>query len=150
MPVKRNNRERILWLFVAVLILGAAYVVLLSTGIVSVGEGSVFFIGEVEADAVVVRREAPAGNNAVVYSMVTLTDPDAVDKVLRIRNSVYVQSSGISKEKERYAVYFYKEDELMEHWLIDRNGLTTFSNRYGTFKIANENFDMEYITGLVE
>jgi hypothetical protein len=149
MPAKRNNRERMLYLFVGVLVLGAAYIILLSTGIIEV-DGSGFTIDGIEADTVVLRHEAAAtGDNSVVYSMVTLTDPHTVRELLHIRNTALVRSTHKSRTNERYALFFYQEDEMVELWRIYTSGVTTFSNRSGTFIFADDDFDLRYIIGLL-
>ncbi|MCL2003118.1 MAG: hypothetical protein FWG72_03815 [Oscillospiraceae bacterium] len=150
MPEQRNSRERILILFVCVLVMSAAYVVLLSTGIVAVGEGSGFYMDGIDADAVVVRHEAAAGNHAVVYHMVTLTNPPVVERLLHIRNTVFVQLSRQRGGTERYALYFYKDDEEVEQWHVSLNRTATFSTHRGTYEIVNEDFDLAYIAGLLD
>jgi hypothetical protein len=149
MPAIKNSHERTLFLIVGALILGAVYVVLMSTGIIDVGGESGFQADPIGADTVVVRHEASAGQNSVVYSMVTLTGSGTVRNLVNIRNNALIRSTHRSKTNERYALYFYQEDELIEQWQIYTNGVTTFSTRHGTFTIVNDDFNLEDITGLL-
>ena len=132
--------------------MGAAYVVFLSAGLISpLGEGAVVSVDRIDADTVVLRYElAAGGKSAVVHDMVTLTDPSDVGRILSVHNAMLLKSTHRSVDKERYALYFYQNGELVERWHIDRKGMVDFSSRHGTYTVENENIDFSYITGLVD
>lgn len=136
---------------ICVLVMGAAYVVFLSAGLIDpIGEGAAFPVDGIGADTVVLRYElAAGGKSAVVHDMVTLTDPSAVGRILSIHNAMLLKNTHRSIDKERYALYFYQNGELVERWHFDGKGLVDFSTRHGTYSVENDNFDMAYITGLV-
>jgi hypothetical protein len=149
MPEKLRGRERTLILLVGVLILGAAYIVLMSVGIIQTDQNASFYADEIQADAVVLRHEAAAGNNSVVYSMIMLTAPRTVEELVGIRNAALIRSSRKSNSRDRYALFFYKDDRLVEEWRVDKEGYTTFSTRSGSYVLVGD-IDIEYIASLVE
>ncbi|MDR0324641.1 MAG: hypothetical protein LBI19_00925 [Oscillospiraceae bacterium] len=151
MDAKKNSRERILLLLLCVLVLGAAYIVLLSVNIIApIGEAPVFGVEEIGADLVVLRHEFAAANrSAAVNRMVTVTDPSAVRKLLSIHNTMQIKSTSGTMDRERYALYFYQNDELVVRWHLDSNGITDFSTRHGDYSIENDDFDFAYIKGLL-
>lgn len=132
--------------------MGAAYIVLLSTNVIRpVGFGQGYTVEEIHADTVVLRHEFGSGNdNAVVYDMVTITDSSTIKNILAIHDTMRVTESFRKMDRERYALYFYQKDELVELWRLDTKGLTSFTTRKGVYSVENDDFDFDYIKGLVK
>ena len=146
-----KSRERLLILFVCIVILGAAYVLLISVGFIDPpGDNSAAIIRVTDADSVVLQHEYAAGsNNAVVNAATSIADPQIITNILQLRNDMRLISVRGNLDKKRYALYFYHGDELVERWRVDWQGRVSFSGRHGVFTIENEDFDMEYIAGLL-
>ncbi|MCL1806737.1 MAG: hypothetical protein FWG31_03440 [Oscillospiraceae bacterium] len=146
---RNKSRERLLILFVCVLVLGAGYVVLLSTGIVEF-DSSGLGIDPIEADTVELRYEyGVSDNRATVEGTVFITNQSTVNRILSMYNTARIKSTVKRIDNERYALYFYKDNTLVERWQIDMNGVSAFRTRNGTYTIANGSFDFDYIAGLL-
>ncbi|MDR0293353.1 MAG: hypothetical protein LBH95_04285 [Oscillospiraceae bacterium] len=146
----QKGKELVVWLFLGVFVFIAVYILFISGMAGSVVGASLGF-EPVDADTVVLRREISDGSQsqrAVVEDMVTVTNQAAVKRLLSMRNAMRLKSTNKPLATNRYALYIYRNDELVERWYIDERGITAFSTFRGTYTIENGDFSFDYITGL--